>query len=226
MVQSAREARQGREGPGRSGSLTRNFRTRTGVLTGLRMDVALPVPDPSSIGRELTLRLNEALGIAACPEPVEESRCPAPWIVAMLGWLSNASTRASRSNRASRSGSLVKIVGRTLIATSRPASHRARDTPRLCRPLRAATRSCRRRSVVLRPTRGRLDASPAPQAPTPATRGTQPQCPRVPAAPRPRVAIPHHQRTLLRETRRAPRDRAPAPPGRFVRCRVLVQASR
>jgi hypothetical protein len=37
----------------------------------------------------------------------------------MLGWLSDASTLASRSNRASRSASLAKSAGRTLIATSR-----------------------------------------------------------------------------------------------------------
>ena len=57
----------------------------------------------------------------------------------MLGWFSDASSRASRSNRASRSGSLVKSVGRTLIATSRPQrgvarpvdlAHAARPEPR------------------------------------------------------------------------------------------------
>ena len=36
-----------------------------------------------------------------------------------VGWLSDASMRASRSKRASRSGSSVKADGRILIATSR-----------------------------------------------------------------------------------------------------------
>ena len=39
----------------------------------------------------------------------------------MLGWLSEASTCASRVKRAMRSGSAAKSSGRTLIATSRPS---------------------------------------------------------------------------------------------------------
>ena len=39
----------------------------------------------------------------------------------MAGWLSEASTLASRSNRASRSGSEAKASGRSLSATSRPS---------------------------------------------------------------------------------------------------------
>src|SRR5687768_13420546 len=38
----------------------------------------------------------------------------------MLGWLSEASIRASRSNRLRRSGSLATLAGSTLTATSRP----------------------------------------------------------------------------------------------------------
>ncbi len=40
-------------------------------------------------------------------------------IVPMLGWFSQASTLASRSKRASRSGSAVNASGNTLRATSR-----------------------------------------------------------------------------------------------------------
>src|SRR5437762_795741 len=39
----------------------------------------------------------------------------------MLGWLSAPIAFASRSNRASDGGSLVRDAGRTLIATSRPS---------------------------------------------------------------------------------------------------------
>ena len=42
-------------------------------------------------------------------------------IVTMFGWLSDASERASRSKRASRSASPATASGRTLIATSRPS---------------------------------------------------------------------------------------------------------
>ena len=44
-----------------------------------------------------------------------------PWIAQMFGWLNDARTRASRSNRRRRSGSATKIGGRILIATSRPS---------------------------------------------------------------------------------------------------------
>jgi hypothetical protein len=46
---------------------------------------------------------------------------PTPYTAAIPGWLSEASTRASRSNRAIRSGSLANSVGSTLMATSRPS---------------------------------------------------------------------------------------------------------
>jgi hypothetical protein len=39
----------------------------------------------------------------------------------MLGWFSEARTRASRSKRARRSGSCAKPSGRTLSATARPS---------------------------------------------------------------------------------------------------------
>jgi hypothetical protein len=52
------------------------------------------------------------------PEPPDGATRSTPWIVAMFGWLSDANTRASRSNRARRSGSVVRIDGRILIATS------------------------------------------------------------------------------------------------------------
>ena len=39
----------------------------------------------------------------------------------MLGWLSAATARASRSNRRNRSGSVASSGGKTLIATSRPS---------------------------------------------------------------------------------------------------------
>ena len=52
----------------------------------------------------------------------------------MLGWFSDASTWASRSKRARRSGPRRSAAGRTLIATSRfELGSRARDTPRPCR---------------------------------------------------------------------------------------------
>ena len=44
-----------------------------------------------------------------------------PWMVAMFGWLREARSRASRSNRPSRSGSLATASGSTLITTSRPS---------------------------------------------------------------------------------------------------------
>ena len=51
------------------------------------------------------------------------------WIVAMFGWFNDASSFASRSNRASRSSSLANSSGRVLIATSRPSlESRARHT--------------------------------------------------------------------------------------------------
>src|SRR5262245_12922307 len=47
----------------------------------------------------------------------------------MCGWQIDASARASRSNRARRSGFVIHASGRTLIATSRPsAASRARYT--------------------------------------------------------------------------------------------------
>src|SRR5215510_8819278 len=47
----------------------------------------------------------------------------------MLGWFNAARTWASREKRASRSGSVVRDVGRTLMATSRPSFvSRARHT--------------------------------------------------------------------------------------------------
>ena len=42
-----------------------------------------------------------------------------PWIVAMLGWFSEASTCASRLKRAMRSASQANNSGRTFSATSR-----------------------------------------------------------------------------------------------------------
>src|SRR5262245_36835398 len=48
---------------------------------------------------------------------------------AMFGWESDANSRASRSNRASRSGSVANSWGSILIATSRPSREsRARYT--------------------------------------------------------------------------------------------------
>ncbi len=49
-------------------------------------------------------------------EHLEGSR---PWIWAMFGWFSDASTLASRSKRARRSASAAKASGKTLMATSR-----------------------------------------------------------------------------------------------------------
>src|SRR5438477_776269 len=50
-------------------------------------------------------------------------------MAAMCGWFSDASTRASRSNRASRSRSALNVDGSTLIATARPSRvSRARYT--------------------------------------------------------------------------------------------------
>jgi hypothetical protein len=52
-----------------------------------------------------------------------------PWMAAMLGWFSEARTRASRSKRTVRSGSAANMSGRTLSATSRPSdTSRARYT--------------------------------------------------------------------------------------------------
>ena len=50
--------------------------------------------------------------------PAAGTQC-SPKIAAMFVWLSEASTLASRSKRASRSASAAKPSGRTLIATSR-----------------------------------------------------------------------------------------------------------
>jgi hypothetical protein len=44
-----------------------------------------------------------------------------PWSVTMLGWLSAATARASRSKRARRAGSESRSAGSTLMATSRPS---------------------------------------------------------------------------------------------------------
>ena len=51
--------------------------------------------------------------------PTPSSNCSRPWTLAMLGWLSDASVRASRSKRASRSASAANASGRTLMATCR-----------------------------------------------------------------------------------------------------------
>src|SRR5688500_197302 len=54
---------------------------------------------------------------------------PMSWTARMFGWFSAAAARASCSNRASRSGSVEKAAGSTLIATSRPRrASRARYT--------------------------------------------------------------------------------------------------
>ena len=59
------------------------------------------------------------------PAPAPGTSCPPassrPWIAATFGWLSAASSCASRRKRASRSGSCATSAGSTLRATSRPS---------------------------------------------------------------------------------------------------------
>jgi hypothetical protein len=52
---------------------------------------------------------------------LDPARSSSPWMVAMFGWLIDASSLASRSKRAPRSGLARVVSGRTLIATSRPS---------------------------------------------------------------------------------------------------------
>jgi len=59
-----------------------------------------------------------------------------PWIAAMLVWLSDASSLASRWQRATRSESLANSSDRTLIATCR-AFNPSPDIPPPCRLCRA-----------------------------------------------------------------------------------------
>jgi hypothetical protein len=54
--------------------------------------------------------------------------CSMPWIVAMLVCWMEASKRASRSKRATRSGSTAKCSGRDFKATARPGGHRVPST--------------------------------------------------------------------------------------------------
>ena len=65
--------------------------------------------------------------IGGCPGSAGDSS--RPWIWAMFGWFSAASTRASRVKRASRSGSAATVAGSRLSATSRFSRvSRARNT--------------------------------------------------------------------------------------------------
>ena len=59
--------------------------------------------------------------------------CSSPWICAMLGWFSEARTFASRSKRASRSGSLTKASGRLSAPRPDRASSRSPERRRPCR---------------------------------------------------------------------------------------------
>ena len=65
------------------------------------------------LGQVLARRRARARG-TACP-----SASSRPWIAAMFGWLSAASSCASRWKRARRSASRATAAGSTLIATSR-----------------------------------------------------------------------------------------------------------
>ena len=105
----------------------------------------------------------------------------------MCGWFSVASTRASRSKRASRSGSERKTSATTLMATSRPSFvSRARYTspippaPRTRKNLvRTDLPADERRPLLIQPGR-------PPPLRRSAPRETAPPSARAPAAPPPR----------------------------------------
>ena len=130
----------------------------------------------------------------------------------MFGWLSAASTCASRLKRASRSGSTANEFGEDLERdVAIRASCRARDRPRPCRPSPDATRSGTRRRASPRAT----PQAPPPGRGPPPLRSAPPETPRrsarAPAAPPPPDAALRHLRMRPPRTppARAGRDRAP-----------------
>ena len=80
---------------------------------------AMPSASSSGTGP----RASRSASVSPSTSSITSARRPSdsssPWIAAMLGWLSDASTCASRLKRTMRSGSLAKTSGSTLIATSR-----------------------------------------------------------------------------------------------------------
>ncbi len=88
-----------------------------------------PEPPPRSLGSLRSLGMTEEGDVEPLGMTGSVTTVSSPYNVAMLGWLRLASTLASRSNLAIRSGSLANSSGRTLSATSRPSfSSSARHT--------------------------------------------------------------------------------------------------
>ncbi len=109
--------------------------SRTFTLAGFRSRWITPASCAACSARAICRAMDStsSRGIGPCSRrsarvgPSTSSRTSArvppassrPWIWAMLGWFSEARTRASRSKRASRSGSAVNASGSTFSATSR-----------------------------------------------------------------------------------------------------------
>ena len=76
-----------------------------------------------AIGERLTVDTSDQFGMTSARRPSDASNWSLGFLepvdCAMPGWLRDASVLASRSKRASRSGSRAKTSGRILIATSR-----------------------------------------------------------------------------------------------------------
>ena len=105
------------------------------TLAGLRSRWTMPFSWASSSASAICFATSRASSIAIGPRLRRTARSSPstssstrngllsasskPWMAAMLGWLREARTWASRLKRASRSGSPATLAGRTLIATSR-----------------------------------------------------------------------------------------------------------